>query len=98
MNKHTPGPWTYTDGNMTPVGPQYIIRGRGAAVAEVFAQRHTAAENARLIAAAPDLLAALRALANTADNADGNFAEYRHALRFSVQQARAAIARAEGKA
>ena len=47
-----------------------------------------------LHAAAPALLEALRALANTADNADGNFTEYRQALRFSVQQARAAIAKA----
>jgi hypothetical protein len=76
---HTPGPWnadknfmgpdTYSDGNSIPVFP----RGGGVAICDVVAVtgeglsrpdvQARAEANARLIAAAPDLLAVLEAVA-----------------------------------
>jgi hypothetical protein len=52
--QHTPGPWVKLPGDLT-------VGARGCTVAEVIPQ-NTAEANASLIAAAPDLLAALQAL------------------------------------
>ena len=61
MNRHTPGPWTYLprDGSVKPV----VIRGRegGFQVFGLSADREDA--DAQLIAAAPDMLAALQRIA-----------------------------------
>ena len=57
MTKHTPGPWS-VEHDYKP----YVIRSRGDLVATITgtaAIRPSAAANARLIASAPDLLAAL---------------------------------------
>ncbi len=60
---HTRGPWSYTiGGEATRFGPQITIRAKGCAVGEVFANGDAAEANAHLMAAAPDLLEALRAL------------------------------------
>lgn len=111
MSKHTPGPWsaelmkigTIKRGTSAYVlldGDEYNI----AMISSWKSQPDTAAEaeaNARLIAAAPELLEALEALLNAdlyadgegihfiknADTADGERA---------VQMARAAIAKATG--
>lgn len=63
--RHTRGPWLYTQiGEACRFGPQLTIRAGLRVVCEV--SRHddtdTGAANAFLIAAAPDLLEALRAL------------------------------------
>jgi len=61
MNKHTPGPWNWTDdgrGNKwgrDELRPSVIYATRESQLA-------VSAEDARLIAAAPDLLAALQGL------------------------------------
>ena len=91
MSKHTPGPWQvgHFDSNM-------ICDSDGAnrGCAPIARVEGTAAErraNARLIAAAPELLEALRGLLDPATNEDGEW--YRQAR----EAARAAIAKAEGK-
>jgi hypothetical protein len=63
--KHTPGPW-HTDGDVTAVTvggyetTRVAVSGNGQAIALVYAGFGNGPENARLIAAAPRLLAALR--------------------------------------
>lgn len=105
---HTPGPWTpcdasavnTTDGVM--VTPNHVKR-----VFMVGKQRHTqficdcntvlpeSAANARLIAAAPDLLVALKEAAQTARN----YAMLFHDVEWQARVDRwdAAIAKAEGR-
>jgi hypothetical protein len=53
---HTPGPWDYSPGGITIHGPNE------EAVAETLPQGRRTLDNARLIAAAPDLLAACERL------------------------------------
>lgn len=60
---HTPGPWT-TYGHPAD---GITIRARGCAVADVIPQRGADEANARLIAAAPDLLEALEDAARWID-------------------------------
>ena len=67
MNKHTPGPWSVDDNH----GKRYIEPiYSNEPIAEICKKKgdeYTA--NARLIAAAPDLLEALEALADSAPSA-----------------------------
>ena len=94
MSKHTPGPWSapLNDGNTT--GIVWAKEPHGGVVATVSAavqnppDRAQASANARLIAAAPDLLASLREL-TVAAPADGSAESAVYA------RARAAIAKAE---
>ena len=60
MSAHTPAPWRIGDAGLTVFGPP-----NGNSSPETVAATRNRA-NARLIAAAPDLLKALRALASTA--------------------------------
>lgn len=95
MNKHTPGDW-YVTGEMT----RYInVRIGGGLIQEVASCGPTEADggygpqqeaNARLIAAAPDLLEALIELADAGADAWG---EDRPCVRWAY----AAIARATGE-
>jgi len=96
MTAHTPGPWK-RDENFWLVGPNnhYVVRVGASSPAD-----------ARLIAAAPDLLAALRVVAGIPiENfgkgdrpADILMAWDGHELKVSdVLAARAAIAKAEGR-
>lgn len=63
MTTHTPGPWCAQGNSVTASGRSVaVVRGRGSR-AELDA-------NARLIAAAPDLLAALRLMLDTFGDAD----------------------------
>lgn len=86
---HTPGPWFYSrNGN-----PIYItgnwdkVAGTYADVAEIAQQEQSEAQaNARLIAAAPDMLAALKAILDETGGMGGPFTA-----------ARAAIAKATGE-
>jgi len=95
--KHTQGPWGR---NIAPAWKYPIIfAGRNTHVAKLITDELPESEqeaNARLIAAAPDLLAAAEALVEFADsnnriNLTGKLAE-------AVGLARAAIAKAEGNA
>jgi hypothetical protein len=109
--QHTPGPWSIDDDMerefLLATGEEHktcrisdSTEQLVALVGTIDGEEDNAEESlkhAHLITAAPELLAALVALSNTADNADSDFAEYRQALRFSVQQARAAIAKALGQ-
>jgi hypothetical protein len=112
---YTPGPWFVDDTTTRLGGPrisaEYPESSRTAdewplGIADVWEQiessKWTAADNARLIAAAPDLLeAAKAALEPVADNAHhereaGRAANFEH--RMAVLDAlKAAIAKAEGR-
>lgn len=112
--KHTSGPWTVTKtGDVTDMGgtgigrvrlfnrdnPLFLTDGTQAPVDEI---RSESRANARLIASAPDLLAALEPLAAWAENErrahrdrnEENEAEYMGKL---ADDARAAIAKAKGE-
>ena len=87
--KHTPGPWTYAIGQGL-YEQRYVIDstpGRALAVCAGFEPRNEA--NARLIAAAPELLEALEAF-KAIDAFDGWHPKYRDA----IAKAEAAIAKA----
>jgi len=58
MGKHTPGPWFASN---IGLGPE----GKGPFTFPLGSDAETAAANARLIAAAPEMLAALRDAAGT---------------------------------
>jgi len=100
MSKHTPGPWiaaAYGDyGDYD--GKCRVILGEGGdirtAVVLGFNNPENAA-NARLIAAAPDLLEALSSLASQHSESDLRADPDLHA---AVKRARAAIAKATGSA
>ena len=62
MSKHTPGPWSSNHLTSAPLKEWSLKVKKGRRViAEVPYQDYTTWTNARLIAAAPDLLEALRA-------------------------------------
>jgi len=86
--QHTPGPWsTYTPNYMKSVhaiDPDICEMTSTRPLDEVSA-------NAQLIAAAPELLEALQELIAEADNTGGSI---RQVTRYSVDKARAAIAKA----
>lgn len=91
---HTRAPWTVTERAVENAGPIAYIHGDTGheEVAVLYADKHQA-ENARLIAAAPDLLDALRAFCGdheaTGFECAGLNAAYQHAL--------SVIAKAEGR-
>ena len=105
MAEHTPGPWTIgEDADINIMGEVVsisILDSNGDSVGEADARdlgRSEAVANARLIAAAPDLLAALKDIAGerftpqagyNAYNLDGMLTE-------AQELARAAIAKTEG--
>ena len=97
MSAHTPGPWKCSD---RPSGPWWHIGAGNQSICTVHAtsKRHTPVyavmfkANADLIAAAPDLLAALQAYDAWADKTPPHDKELK-ALR---EQMRAAIAKATG--
>lgn len=112
MSAHTPGPWRASWGRYLPI--LAIINGKDAQIgrAESFGQISDAEceANASLIAAAPDLLAALKAATEHMDRAgaDGyampecpwchsQREDNEHNADCEVLIARAAIAKAEGK-
>lgn len=101
MNAHTPGPWwTKREGFSTV----YVFaRIGGGMVQEVAACGPTAAgpdqqgANARLLAAAPKMLNALRQYDQAFTAFDPDSKESRHQMRLAVVAARAAIAEADGE-
>jgi hypothetical protein len=92
MSAHTPGPWRLTDER----GSRWVQSEIEDVVCRVFSSGGKARYEAdsRLIAAAPDLLAALRAIVQSlADQDDEGLIEHAEPM----IAARAAIARAEGR-
>ncbi len=102
MSKHTPGPWRIKQSDS---GHWFVVSGgTGNPIAQTLRKvwRTEDEANARLIAAAPDLLAALEKLAQYADTCE-LFLRETHpgkadALGKRVSCARAAIAKAKGEA
>ena len=98
MSKHTPGPWVLGDGTVEHahnIYPEYDQR-QGQAIASMEPNRRGArAADARLIAAAPDLLMALERIERIATEED--IAELSPEMYHAVMQARAVIARARGE-
>ena len=93
MSKHTPGPWVVYDDSNDGKTNRIEIAARGKTVARIY--HSVPAEdlpNARLIAAAPDLLEALK---DTLQLLEVYCEDFEEATR---KQARAAIAKAEGSA
>jgi hypothetical protein len=74
MSTHTPGPWHVSELDYRTIGPRRIV-GQGTmgempqlqAVARVTERMDETAANARLIAAAPELLAALKSCIEICD-------------------------------
>ena len=85
MSGHTPGPWTVTPDSFVMAGSRPSI-----GVARIITHAQEFVANARLIAAAPDLLEACRAvlLARIVCPED---------MSAEVELVRAAIAKAEGR-
>ena len=99
MSKHTPGPWEIKNQNLVAEGGNCVLANlhmwQGDAPDEGKA-------NARLIAAAPELLAALQAMFRAAEMRDMDNCEVRSAhvaveWDAANQAARAAIVKAESK-
>jgi hypothetical protein len=73
MAKHTPGPWFISDLDPHVVGPRRTLKHDSAKVEQLLCVARVAerlketAPNARLIAAAPDLLAELQNLVDYRD-------------------------------
>ena len=88
MNNHTQGPWTIGD-DCCVYGNHGIIRPFVAQIADDYNDGETQA-NARLIAAAPDLLEA-------ADDALADLEGYEFAAE-TIRKLQAAIAKATGEA
>lgn len=63
MNAHTPGPWTWHSEGSRDYGTRGISGINGTYVAGVQSTRECWEGDARLIAAAPDLLVALQGIA-----------------------------------
>ncbi len=95
MSAHTPGPWSHSADSVDPEWT--IVTGHGGlVVANVNdvndEEKHTA--NARLIAAAPELLAELQNIANAKRFSREHFADDSAFCDWAQSRARAAIARA----
>ncbi|HGM5034484.1 TPA: hypothetical protein ACKPZU_000216 [Stenotrophomonas maltophilia] len=101
-SKHTPGPWAYQEDSDAYT---HIVRGHNNRFICQLAQT-TSAEieaNARLIAAAPELLMKITGLIGAAEYLQARVVETRGAdcmdnLDVAIDEARAAIAKATGGA
>lgn len=98
MSNHTPGPWRVLSTRETRVGgPRITAEGstpfRSVAIADVWGNEDETLANARLIAAAPELLEAIKLCVATLD---GNFGP-NHRNAPAIDAAVAVIAKAEGR-
>ena len=94
-SQHTPGPWEVE--NLTKLAEQSwfnIMDDRGFVVAEAIKDRATAC----LIAAAPDMLAALKELLKAADFIGSGVVDWAKWIDDARALANAAIDKAEGRA
>lgn len=88
--KHTPGPWSYWNGICSPGGRvTQDETGTHIAIPTVYANAQLTDANARLIAAAPELLDALKSVLDMASSGKTNFG--------LLEYARSVIAKATGK-
>ena len=88
--KHTPGPWT--------VGKCGEVVAGGTTLADVYGDDEQADIDARLMAAAPDLLEALKDIADDyTDRFDLESPSTNPGIKNYVRLARAAIAKAQGE-
>ena len=92
MSAHTPGPWVV--GRTLADGTACIV-GDGDSVVCTFDGRSHPEADAALIASAPDLLAALKDVVGWVPGSSAFFTDGSSA---AVERARAAIAKAEGRA
>lgn len=88
MSKHTPGPWTIKPVTADKVYPHGVVGDDLCRLAKVVCEG-----DARLIAAAPELLAALERMVRASVNQPEDTPEAHTARR----EARAVIARAKGE-
>ena len=105
--EHTPGPWRIAyDGPSLPIitteSPEWgivaLVRDGGYG-GENKPYRDVSEPNARLIASAPDLLAALKEMTEDLEARwDMNDRSTNPGIRHCVEQAKAVIAKAEGRA
>lgn len=97
--QHTPGPWRYEKANPSPTTGEHLIAGaKPGYLAEIRdCGSGDVSANARLIAAAPDLLACLRQLVKDADDT-GESLKVWYAAHPHLEAAREAIAKATGGA
>lgn len=97
MSKHTPGPWVAEFGDDIVIAtPSCEI----AVVAYTLAQRGAHTANARLIAAAPELLEAVKAMIEWDDREQDHFVDFNVRMdlcKRAFDLARAAIAKATGE-
>jgi hypothetical protein len=102
MSKHTPGPWVVTDKDngiefgVDTAGGEWGICTVAGGAGETLKHdsQDASAANARLIAAAPELLDALKALVGLARMGAAPLSDYKAALRVADE----AIAKATGTA
>ena len=83
MTKHTPGHWKYYHEKS---GDCYVIRSSHGALAETFYSLGRDEANARLIAAAPDLLEALEEII-TINNRRGTLIEAARVAQEAIRKA-----------
>lgn len=93
-SKHTPGPW-YAKGSSENRAWEVAERNTGELVAELNTIDATGEADARLIAAAPDLLAALRGLVRDIEGREKRTGITQ--MGTAIDAARAALAKAEGR-
>ena len=103
MSKHTPGPWHVTAGHRS-IRPSFISPGEngGFAICEMYADGRDFTANARLIAAAPELLEALEeavacGMVPVSSVHEGGAVGYSRQVK-CADMIRAAIAKARGQA
>ena len=92
MSKHTPGPWRVVE-DRVPASLE-VYAGK-TAIAECWRRADALTElaNARLIAAAPELLASLQIMVDRFIDTEGSFGAWENE---AIEVARAAIAKATG--
>ena len=98
--KHTPGPWHFTEGGSQKKGDYYAHIGAETSMTILASmnEHHPAAgANARLIAAAPEMLEALVTALPYIEAAEEEEAYKPGAVAKVTKQVRAAIARATGE-
>ena len=92
--RHTPGPWKAVEAAYNPPGWLWVQNGPGALLADVHQNVNIPMDarntNARLMAAAPELLEALQEIITAADGEGWNH------LDAGFTKARAAVAKALG--
>jgi hypothetical protein len=106
---HTPGPWEINEGDGMAIAKVSLFAITAPCTAEVGSglSKEENLANARLIAAAPDLLVACQRLISFCSHRDGTLGSFDHWITTFVEDgstltecvtlARAAIAKAEGR-